>query len=705
MPPSIAAFDAAVAEHDDKLAALGFDIWVGSEPTFTDRFSASPEWNHQAVGGDKLARAESLVVALHSGSPGSMVLRSVGRQYPGEERPRWSLGLYRRRDGLAVWNGPPDPLLVASPVVRPPDSGSLAKSLSLAFEARGWSVLPLAQPPGVLLSLDSAVDPPDPGDPRLDAASIHERPIPASGLCDDLAGAGIYRFLLSCAEVAVGTVARIELPAFASPDMFGRVLAAIAEWAGKLPCLILAGYPPPVDATVEWTTITPDPAVIEINTAPDACASDFLLRLRRTHAAAAEQGLAPYRLYYNGAVADSGGGGQITLGGRTPLTSSFLRHHRLLPRLLLYFNRHPALSYFYAHDYTGSGGQSVRCDERGLAMFHELRLALVLLGNEDQPNPELLWRALAPFLADASGNSHRAEINIEKLWNPFLPERGRLGLVEFRALRMQHRPERATALACLLRAIVAMLATQETQDTLIDWGPELHQRFALPYYLERDLRAVLADLDAAGVGLCAPICEELLRDEFRLWRRIEFPGCALELRRALEFWPLLGDASSQDQCTSRLIDASTARVEVLLRPLEARTVGDCPALADWRVSAEGIELPLHDEIDQRGPVKVFAFRYRSFSPALGLHPTLGAQGRIHLQLWRNDQRPAWRVTLHEWRPEGGGYPGLPADLADAAARRSERVQVQLVDAPQATNPPPPGALDRWCLDLRYPKPC
>jgi uncharacterized protein (DUF2126 family) len=506
-------FAAAVRHHDAQIAAMGLTIWVGSEPTFTDRTTHSPEWLSQALGGDKERRAEALLGGLCRRHTGGVVLRSVGRQYPGEERPRWNLGLYRRRDGAPIWHGPPDPLLSLSDPTAASGRGDAfdldgwASAMAAELAARSLPVTPLAaaapRERRLLMRADAALSFPDADDPRLRRASVHARATPASGLHDELAETGAYLFILGRHEVDGRPTARIELPLFAGVGLFLAVLESVAQASltSHLVTLIVAGHPPPVDATVEWTTVTPDPAVIEINSAPSVDAADFLLRSRKIHAAATEQGLAPYRLYFNGAVADSGGGGQITLGGPSPAASPFLLEPRLLPRLVRFFNRHPALSYLYSHDFVGSSGQSVRADERGGDAFDELCLAVDLLEREDELSPELLWHSLAPFLCDAAGNSHRAEMNIEKLWNPFLAGRGKQGLVEFRALRMQHTPERATALACLLRAVTAMLARDSSTLPLIDWGRELHARFALPFYLEQDLDQVLQALAAAGLEL------------------------------------------------------------------------------------------------------------------------------------------------------------------------------------------------------------
>jgi uncharacterized protein (DUF2126 family) len=771
-------FDAAVRRHDERLAAAGLSIWVGSEPTFTDRMAQTPEWLSAALGGDKEARGQALLRRLARQWPGGVVLRSVGRRYPGEGAPRWNVGLYRRRDGAPLPALPPDPLLAVphplpaatpdalpgtprDPVSARPSDVVPALPLDplLAVSPHPAPAVPRDRLPTVPRGSEPAV-PPDavlavPPRPASEAppepvpAALPE-PMPADAGAGDAAAwvgalaaafaaegwqvdltaaeAGGHRLAVTFAAgeapcvfaLRAGVPAqppRLELPPLDGVPRWLAVLRCVADAAARcrLTALVVAGEPPPVDDTVELTTITPDPAVIEVNSAPSASAAEFLARSRQIYAAAAGLGLAPYRLYYNGAVADSGGGGQITLGGPSPEASPFIRAPRLLPRLVRFFNRHPSLSYLYAHDFVGSSGQSVRADERGSGAFDELALALELLDRHPDSGPALLWQSLAPFLSDAAGNNHRAEINIEKLHNPFLPGRGRQGLVEFRALRMQHTPERAAALACLLRAVVAMLAKTDGPLPLIDWGRELHERFALPFYLERDLAEVLAALSGAGFGLGEEIESVLRRDEFRHWADLRLPGAVLQLRRALEFWPLLGDAASPEQGgPCRLVDASTARVELRLRPVaDPAFPGDWH---DWQVACAGTALPLRRERDADGELRVYGIRYRSFAPAWGLHPALPAQAPVTLRLRHPALAEERVVTLHEWRPDGEAYPGLPADLDDAARRRAQRVTV-------CSAPPMPEAFgaggdgrapragsggDRWalglgpyCADLRY----
>jgi len=713
-PAFTQAFEAAVQQHDAQVAALGLTIWVGSEPTFTDRQALTPAWLHTALGDDKAQRAQALVGSLQQRLPNALLLRSVGRLYPGEEKPRWNFGLLRRRDGQPLWHGPPDPMQVAQATpVSPTALAEFAVTLASACAAQGWATQ----------CQETTTE-------QGEAAwmvSVEIATQANSGEANDATQP--LRFVLH-AQVLEGTsesasepdaspcpCAMVDLPAIESVDDFLAVLACLEQAAlhCALPALALAGAQPPTDARLALTTITPDPAVIEINTAPSTDCADFLWRSQQVYAAAAAQQLAPYRLYFNGQVADSGGAGQITFGGPTPLASPFILHPQLLPGLVRYLNRHPALSYLFSHDFVGGGGQSVRPDERGADAFDDLVLALELLEREPNPAPELLWKSLASFLCDTVGNSHRAEINIEKLWNPYLPVRGQLGLVEFRSLRMQHTPQRATAVACLLRALLAMLATRSYRLPLIDWGRELHDRFALPFYLQADLDAVFAELADAGLGLAAPLREVLQQNEFRYFGKVDLPFGSLELWRGLAFWPLVGDAASPEQAgSSRRVDASTTRIEVRWRSPAAGDVASIAAhdpthWADWRVMVDGVELPLRTEQDSVGALKVFGIRYASFVPLSGLHPTLAAPTPLTLVLRHAKHPTEYLVTLHEWQPDGQAYPGLPLDLNEARQRRAARITVEAVNrqAPASASThgtvvrPSHKGLTPYSLDRRY----
>jgi uncharacterized protein (DUF2126 family) len=492
----------------------------------------------------------------------------------------------------------------------------------------------------------------------------------------------------------------LELPAFgevASFQRFVELVGAATREAG-LRTLVWRGFPPPVDASVAWTTLTPDPAVLEINAAPAVDAQEFLAMSGVLYDTAAGEGLWPFRLQYHGGLSDSGGGGQFTLGGPTPETSPFFLEPQLLPRLIRYLNQHPILSYWFAPAYLGSHSQSPRPDENVRESFNELAVALSQLKRLEVPKPEFIWRSLSPFLVDTSGNAHRSELNIEKLWNPYLPGRGCLGLVEFRAFRMPRDPQRATAIAVLLRAVVAMLSRQDVVPDLIDWGSRLHDRFALPFHLRRDLAQVIDDLVRAGLAPGEPIIQQLLGDAGRHLGEVEFAGGRLEVDQAIEFWPLIGDVASQERGSSRLVDASTNRLQLCLR-LPAQPPG---ILDDWRLLVGPYRVPLRQERDQDGLHGVIGLRYRSFVPWIGLHPGLEAQVPIVLTLIAPGSEQALRVTLHEWQPAGLPYDGLPETLEEAERRRVERFVVEripLAEVPQVQELPSE-ALSDYCLDLR-----
>lgn len=427
--------------------------------------------------------------------------------------------------------------------------------------------------------------------------------------------------------------------------------------------------PPSELAGDHWLTVTPDPGVVEVNLAPAASLQAFAAQARRVWAAADRAGLSPTRARYNGDLVDSGGGGQLTLGGAHPTASPFVRYPHLLPALVRYLNNHPSLSYWFANECVGSASQGPRPDEGARERYDELALTLAWLeqlADAGELSPECAWQALAPLLVDGAGNSHRAELNIEKLWNPQLAahgtRHGRMGVVELRAVRMPERPQMLVALAAVLRSLVARLVVADYRAPLIDWHDELHDRFALPAALARDLRLVLGDLDEHGLGVPAALRRELLA-----WRpagiACRLGEATLEIRPALEFWPLIGDVASQETAAARLVDASTARLELSIEgPGPARVV----VAGRWARL-----LPLGPDADAARAIGV---RRRVYQPAPGLHPGLPSLDPLVIE-WSWAGRTQ-RITLWAWRPDGGAYDGLPRDADDARARRQARIEIE-----------------------------
>jgi uncharacterized protein (DUF2126 family) len=702
-----AALAAAVRAHDGAVAALGVPIWLGGEPTFTDRFSLAPEWLSAALGGEKEPRARAFAARLAARLPGALVLRTLGRQYAGEPRARWSYGLYARRDGAPLWGAalPADPLCAGA---HDADADTHARLLRDALAGRLREAghvcdsgdLPGALPHRLAYATDAATLAKVALDPRLARSSVHDGPVPERGTIDTLMEDGVYLLALGGETLDDGARAvRLELPALPDVDAFLALVACVATAAQEVGvhALVWTGSAPPVDARVAHTTITPDPAVVEINAAPCADLAGYLAQQRLVHGCAAEVGLAPLRARFDGTLGDSGGGGHLTFGGPSPAESPFLRVPHLLPGLVRFAQRHPALSYLFAVDSLGGSSQSPRADEGLPELVAELALALETLARLPPPDARTLHATLAPFLADHAGNAHRAEINVEKLANPALPQRGELGLVELRALRMAPSPAHAVAVAALLRAVCAHLAQQPFTAPLIPWGARLHDAFALPFFLYADLDTVLAELDAAGLGLGPLLRAQLADDTHRLVGESALAGVTLRVRRAIEYWPLVGDAASQERSAARWVDGSTTRLELVLR-------ADGGALPRGvTLGACGVRVPLVEAEDARGPALVAGLRHRAFVPRQGLHPLLPATEPVVLDWAHAGSSTPQRVTLHAWRPSGGAYDGLPHDLGDARQRRAERVVVE--SSPDGTlaalRAPPPGATTPHTLDLRW----
>ncbi len=685
-----------VLMHDRRVREEGRSIWLGSEPTFTDRYSNAPEWLSEALGEDKEARARQLLGLLRDRHPGAVVLRTVGRQYAGEPQPRWSYGLYSRRDQAPLWAGPPDWLEdhFSAPLSPAGSTAELCDALRDELRTRSLHAARVACPgPRVRLVFRNDGTSPcsDPTKrPELLRESIHSLPLPLDGVQDALSAAGEHLVVLQEFQQEGGRkLAQVELPAFARVAdfiAFLDVLAAAANRVG-LDGLVLSGFPPPVDATVAWTTLTPDPAVLEVNQAPAIDLETHQRWMELLYELAEQVGLSPYRLAYDGTVSDSGGGGQITFGGPTPLESPFFVAPRLLPRLLRYLVRHPALSFWFATHYVGGSSQSPRPDEGSRDAFAELGLALDELARTRSVTPDILWGTLRHFLADGTGNPHRSELNIEKLYNPYLHDRGCLGLVEFRALRMASTAERSTAQALLMRSIVAMLMGHDVVPDLVDWGDALHDRFALPSELRADLADVFSELEAHGWELGQEAQRLLLSSDERQFGCVELDGATLRVEQAIEFWPLVGDAASQEVGGSRLVDSSTHRLELCLMAPEE-------VASDWGVSVSGYCWP-----PKRHGMGV---RFRAFSPFMGLHPTVAPVPHVDICLHHHPTGRQRQARLHLWKPDGSAYDGLPRSLEESMARRHERLVVEEVTQAKAfgAKTPPPAALSEFCLDLR-----
>ena len=717
---TVTGIDASIAAHDRRISDSGVEIWLGAEPTFTDRNSTSAEWQTAALGLDKEQRAREFVGRLANEQSGSAILRTLGRQYPGEATPRWSFGIYSRRDGQTVWNGPLDPIVESSSSSPPsekkvtnnpitaPVPAMLRDALKAELESAGlsvstnlptdsWGVRLLFAEQSDLLLGDWL------NDPDVVRPPVQTQPIPPEGQRDHLAERGVFLVSIDLCDSSLEkdrNCIQVELPEFAAVDQWLLFLETLERAAGKvgLRQLILTGFPPPVDQSVAWTTVTPDPGVLEINMAPCSSVSSFLVEQRRLHAAAKAVGLSAFRLLFNGDVVDSGGGQHLTFGGASSQTSPFLLNPHLLPRLIACLNRHPALSYWFAVRAVGSCGQQPRADEVSRESLDGLSVALSRLFQSPSVEPETLWRSLAPFLCDRFGNTHRCEINIEKLWNPYVSGRGCLGLVELRAFRMTRSPEDAAAVAAFVRTLIAWLEQSESSPEMIEWGPQLHDRFSLPFYLSRDLQQLLAEMREAGFELDESVTSLLTDDSTIVIGECDLGAAKLVVRQGVEFWPVVGDLSAKDE-SFRLMDSSTSRVEISLKLNSSSSVSS-PDSTDWKLSMLERSIPWVVESVAGQTFLLRGVRYKTFQPYMPVAPLVDVLDPLEFFVTSPDGKRSWRIRLFNWRPNGQAYDGQAKDFPDAQQRRNERLVVQQVASVPESEPLRSPALTECCVDLR-----
>lgn len=463
------------------------------------------------------------------------------------------------------------------------------------------------------------------------------------------------------AEIRDGAL-RIFLPPVEQLEAFLALVAAIESAADRTNLsVVLEGFGPPIDSRLNVIRVTPDPGVIEINTHP---ASDWDELRRNTHEiyqAANACGLVAEKFQYDGRHVGTGGGNHVLLGGATPSDSPILRRPDLLGSLLRYWQNHPSLSYLFSGLFVGPTSQAPRVDEARTDQLHELEIALRQIPPAGTENlPWTIDRLLRNILVDATGNTHRAEFCIDKL---FVPETimGRLGLLELRALEMPPHPRMSLVQLLLIRTLVAMFWKTPYTRRLVRWGTLLHDRFLLPHFVEQDFGEVLRDLDAAGFAFDPSWFAAQLEFRFPIIGSVEREGVLLQLRQAIEPWPVIGDEAAG---TARTTDSTLARVQVLLRGIAVERHG---------LSCNGIRVPLHPT--GTSGEYVAGIRYRAWPSPNGLHPTIKPHTPLTLGLIDlASRRSIMGCRLHSADPAGRFYSVPPINAREAETRRNARFE-------------------------------
>ncbi|MGD9961100.1 DUF2126 domain-containing protein [Nocardioides sp.] len=458
-------------------------------------------------------------------------------------------------------------------------------------------------------------------------------------------------------------------------ELLGVVEAAAVEVGVPV---VLEGYSLPGDPRTQTLTVTPDPGVIEVNVQPVGNWPELTHLVTTLYDDARATRLATEKFDLDGLHTGTGGGNHLTLGGTTPADSPLLRRPDLLRSLITFWQHHPALSYVFSGRFIGPTSQSPRVDEGRHETLYELEIAFAELdrvidgtaqangpdGQPLEPGPWLVDRLLRHLLTDITGNTHRSEFCIDKLYSPD-SDRGRLGLLELRGFEMPPHARMALVQALLVRSLVARFWDEPYAGPLVRWGSLLHDRYLLPSFAAADLREVVADLNAHGIAFEAAWLDPFVEFRFPRIGETEVAGVHLELRSGVEPWHVLGEEVALGG-TARYVDSSVEKIEVAASGLvEGRHVVTC----------NGVPMPMVPLADPAVPGVGFVggVRYRAWAPHSALHPTIGVQSPLVfdvVDLW--NERSLGGCTYHVVHPGGRSYERYPVNAMEAEARRAGR---------------------------------
>jgi uncharacterized protein (DUF2126 family)/transglutaminase-like putative cysteine protease len=744
--------DRKLEEQDVRLTMGGEPTFVGIDE------AESPQWSVEALGAVKRSRGLVLIRRLRERTaPGGLLHFGQGKWYPGEPLPRWAFQCISRVDGVPVWEdgdliareedesdfgvgdglrflealsrrlqvtqasilaayepgdeaGEPTGYLL--PLRRRQPEGRLAWSSQLWFERpERLTLFPGDSPIGYRINADTvpfvapdeltyetegedalAVLPAWPGRrPELFGVESAADPLPPLSRTAETATELIRPAL--CVQAVDGRL-HVFLPYTPVVADYLDLVAAVEDTCRYLDVSIwVEGYTPPPDRRLRTYGLTPDPGVLEVNLPPTANWDDLEELNAILHEEAHANRLIAGKFGYDGSHLSTGGGSHIVLGSKSVMDSPVLRRPDLLRSMVTFWQRHPSLSYLFSGMYVGPTSQYPRVDEARVDALYELEVAFSQLNGGDCP-PNIVDGLFRNLLVDVTGNTHRAEFCIDKMYPP--EGQGlRLGLLELRAFEMAPHFRMNLVQMLLVRALVCIFWKQPFVADLVRWESALHDRFMLPHFVREDFEEVLRYVRSAGIAFENDWFRTHMEFRFPKIGSVEAEGVELELRQALEPWNVLAEETNSGR-TGRSVDSSLERMQVKVTGLTADS--------RFVVACNGRRVPL-TATGVAGEA-VAAVRYRARRLSAALHPTIPVHTPLVFDLidtWQS--RSVARCTYFAGPPDGSVHTTKPGDAEEARARRLQRFEVS--QAPAEPMPSPEEEKNRvfpMTLDLRFPAP-
>jgi uncharacterized protein (DUF2126 family) len=308
----------------------------------------------------------------------------------------------------------------------------------------------------------------------------------------------------------------------------------------------------------------------------------------------------------------------------------------------------------------GPTSQAPRVDEGRQEMLYALEIAFSQIPEQGEVPFWLVDRIFRNLLVDITGNTHRAEFCIDKLYSPD-SSTGRLGILEFRGFDMPPNKHMCIVQLLLIRCLLARFWQRPYTGKLVRWGTDLYDKFMLPHYVEQDLAEVAADLQNAGYPFQLNWLETFFEFRFPLHGKIKVLDMEMFVRMAIEPWHVLGEETSKAG-TARFVDSSVERVELKVTNFNTDR---------YLVTCNGVPIPLQPTATKSEFVA--GVRYRAWAPPSALHPTLGKDVPLVFDIidtWNH--RSIGGCTYHVAHPGGRNYDTFPVNSYEAEGRRISR---------------------------------